>query len=1482
MKSILQQTFVKTFLVFLLMMSFVDVDAQTTVSYTAMTTITCPATPVATISAPPTGLTFSQFSRGAGVTCSAAGGSISGSGFNNTLANNITNSKWYTFSITSDASTSFTLNSLSIVSRVSSITGAPTVSVQYSIGAGAKTAIGTYTPTTSAATYTITPGAAIAVGSGQVLNIFVIPVGLTAGTTTCRVENNTSANVTASAAGPTVTTTAATAITTTTATLNGTINANGVSTAASFDYGLSTTYSNNTAGTPSPITGSTSTAISGSASGLTANTQYNFRAVGTVSAVNTNGSNLTFYTLANVPNAPTVLNPTTSSLDVTIGSGDGNPANTTYAIQVNAGNYVQADGSVGATAVYQTAAIWGTKTVTGLTSDTPYSFRVYAKNGGNVVTNFGATTTLSTAPIITPSLTGGLLTGFGNVCVNTSSTPNSFTLTGSNLDGSAVTVGPLSGYTFDNGSGYGSTVVISGYGTAISTSINVIFTPSLVQSYNGNIPVSGGGAPSINVAASGTGVNTPATVTTGSSSSITTTTATLTGTITAGCSSVTSSGIAYSLNSDMSASTQVANPSNLSGLAANTQYYYRAFANDGTGTVNGAILNFTTLGLTTPVATAATLVNQNDFTANWNALDGATSYRLDVSTSPTFGITTPTTGLFFSEYGEGSTGNKKYVEIYNGTGAAVNLANYQLWKNVNGSNWNFNSTNTTATLPLSLSGTLANGATYVIANNATDVIGANLYNTFLSFNGDDATGLAYNGGSGTVFTLIDVVGIDGVDPGSGWAVAGTANATVDKILIRKPTILSPNTNWAASAGTSVSNSEWIVSSFTYSTTTQTTNLGAHSINNVTPSFVSGYYNLTVSGTSQLVSGLNASTPYYYRVRGFSINSLSANSNVITVTTAALSPTFDSVSQVMEDVCDNSNATFNVNGLLASSTSTISYSINGVAQTPITNVVANGSGFATFNVLLTVANNGQVLAITQIERTDIVSPILTLSSGNSVTISGVLANVTYYADLDGDTFGDINNPVLSCSGQPAQTATNSTDCDDTNGLIYQSSLLYVDADNDGFYNGNPTAVSVCYGATPPSGYTSNILAADCDDNNFEVNPGHVEVLNNGIDDNCSGTEDETLVVPTSFLYPSVCGTTMSSFYQVLYAYQVAGAEGYRFEITNGSTKRTIDNTLNNFTFAQLTGTNLYATAYSVRVAVKMGGFFRAYGTPCVVNSPLVPSTSSIYGCGSTLASFWSTIYASPVAAATGYRFRVTNGSNVRTFDTTVSRFSLAQLTGTNLYGTTYTVEVALRFGTTWAAEYSPACNFTTTATPPTTKVVASQCGITISNLWATIYANPSSDAVSYRFEVVNGAQTRFFDTPNPRFSLQQLAGGAAANTVYTVRVAIFYGGVYQAFGTPCTITTSPTATRGAATDLAIFEANAYPNPFADTFKLDINTSSEDTVEVKVYDMIGKLVERRNISLTELGSQEVGSRYLSGVYNIVVTQGENVKTLRVIKR
>jgi hypothetical protein len=53
-------------------------------------------------------------------------------------------------------------------------------------------------------------------------------------------------------------------------------------------------------------------------------------------------------------------------------------------------------------------------------------------------------------------------------------------------------------------------------------------------------------------------------------------------------------------------------------------------------------------------------------------------------------------------------------------------------------------------------------------------------------------------------------------------------------------------------------------------------------------------------------------------------------------------------------------------------------------------------------------------------------------------------------------------------------------------------------------------------------------------------------------------------------------------------------------------------------------------------------------------------------------------------------------------------------------------------------------------------------------------------------------------------------------------------------------------------------------------------------VMVYDMIGKLIEVRNSGVAELGTMEIGDRYATGVYNVIVTQGTEVKTVRMIKK
>uniref|UniRef100_UPI0037837121 T9SS type A sorting domain-containing protein n=4 Tax=Flavobacterium TaxID=237 RepID=UPI0037837121 len=74
----------------------------------------------------------------------------------------------------------------------------------------------------------------------------------------------------------------------------------------------------------------------------------------------------------------------------------------------------------------------------------------------------------------------------------------------------------------------------------------------------------------------------------------------------------------------------------------------------------------------------------------------------------------------------------------------------------------------------------------------------------------------------------------------------------------------------------------------------------------------------------------------------------------------------------------------------------------------------------------------------------------------------------------------------------------------------------------------------------------------------------------------------------------------------------------------------------------------------------------------------------------------------------------------------------------------------------------------------------------------------------------------------------------------------------------------------------------PNPFSEVFNISWNSSSDEKVEVSVFDLTGKQLDRREVSPLEVTELQIGDRYPSGVYNVVITQGDEVKTLKVVKR
>lgn len=121
--------------------------------------------------------------------------------------------------------------------------------------------------------------------------------------------------------------------------------------------------------------------------------------------------------------------------------------------------------------------------------------------------------------------------------------------------------------------------------------------------------------------------------------------------------------------------------------------------------------------------------------------------------------------LFISEYVEGAS-NNKCIEIYNPTGATVDLAagGYQLLIYFNGSS--------SAGTTINLTGSVASGDTYVVCddNASADILAAiDQLSTASFFNGDDAVELRNSMGT------LDVFGQIGFDPGSAWTGGGLSS-----------------------------------------------------------------------------------------------------------------------------------------------------------------------------------------------------------------------------------------------------------------------------------------------------------------------------------------------------------------------------------------------------------------------------------------------------------------------------------------------------------------------------------------------------------------------------------------------------------------------------------------------------------------------------------------------------------------------------------
>ena len=535
--------------------------------------------------------------------------------------------------------------------------------------------------------------------------------------------------------------------------------------------------------------------------------------------------------------------------------------------------------------------------ITNLSPTTLYYFRAYATSSAG--TSYGSEYTFTT---LTPTITVGTVTAFGNQTVNTTSTEKSYAVSGANLI-SDVTITPPAGFEVSLTSGSGfvaspSTISLSpSSGTLASTTIYVRFKPTAVSAYSSiNINLTATSAVTKTTAVSGTGVAptdpTSVSATAASYNQINLSfTPNGSNNVVVAFNTTNTFGTptgAYSVTDAISGGGTViykgtGSSFSHTALSANTVYYYKVWTVDALNFYSaGVSTNATTNNLTAPVAIDGSSITSSGFTANWDAVGGASSYKLDVTTNNNFSTSQTIASesfensltLFTETSGTGTfyTGNSGSSDGPS-TSSFSTVGTYGYGKNNGNVTISSNSINTSVYSNVQLVLKLASFSIGGATNGADvgDIVtvqvspdGTNFYSTIRVLGNSNAYwAFSANGNASTTYdgdaNSVDFQSASGVNGYSTITISGLPSSNNLKVRI---TLLNNSTS-----------EQWVVDDFKI-----TGNLS---------DLLNDYNNLNIpTSTSTSVSGLSPNTTYYYRVRATSANSTSANSNVITITTLA--------------------------------------------------------------------------------------------------------------------------------------------------------------------------------------------------------------------------------------------------------------------------------------------------------------------------------------------------------------------------------------------------------------------------------------------------------------------------------------------------------------------------------------------------------------------------------------------------------------------
>ena len=401
---------------------------------------------------------------------------------------------------------------------------------------------------------------------------------------------------------PTVVTNAATLVTENSSTLNGTITA-GTETITSKGFEWKVASSN----TWLSITISGSV-LTHNLTSLTSNTAYQFRAYAITNTGTVYGTTQNFTTLAVVPptvvtSPATAISQNTATLNgtVTVGSG---------AIIVQGFEWKLSSASTWTTITTTINGNAITHNLLGLTPNTAYQYRAYATTSLGTV--YGTTQNFTTLAVVPPTVVTNAATLIAQ---------NSATINGTVTLGSESIIFKGFEYKLANSSTW-IPLVVNASGSTINYNLTGL-TPNSAYQFRAYATTSAGIVYGTTQNFTTLAVVTPVVVT-NAATSIAQTTAILNGTITVGSEAVITQGFEWTLSNsttwNITTESLTANgiTRNLTGLAPNTAYKYRAYAVTESGTIYGSVQNFTTLAINAPtvVTNVASAITETTATLN--------------------------------------------------------------------------------------------------------------------------------------------------------------------------------------------------------------------------------------------------------------------------------------------------------------------------------------------------------------------------------------------------------------------------------------------------------------------------------------------------------------------------------------------------------------------------------------------------------------------------------------------------------------------------------------------------------------------------------------------------------------------------------------------------------------------------------------------------------------------------------------------------